>query len=73
MAVCICPWKDGIAQGAKDGGVHMSMNDGIAQGARGGGVHMSMNDGIAQGARGGGVHMPTDGRYDRCFLLPTAN
>ena len=25
MAVCICPWKDGIAQGAKDGGVHMSM------------------------------------------------
>ena len=21
----LCPWKDGIAQGAKDGGVHMSM------------------------------------------------
>ena len=25
MAVCICPWKDGIAQGVRDGGVHMSM------------------------------------------------
>ncbi|MDT8283614.1 MAG: thermonuclease family protein, partial [Gammaproteobacteria bacterium] len=51
MRLFLCPWMDGIAQRAWDGGAHMPWMDGIAQRARDGGAHMSWMDGIQQGAR----------------------
>jgi uncharacterized protein YodC (DUF2158 family) len=37
-AAFLCPWMDGIPQGAKDGGVVCPWMDGIPQGAKDGGV-----------------------------------
>jgi hypothetical protein len=46
MRAFLCPWMDGMQQGARDGGAAMPWMDGMQQGARDGGAAMPWMDGM---------------------------
>ena len=48
MRAFLCPWMDGMQQGAKDGGAAMPWMDGMQQGAKDGGSSMNRKYGILQ-------------------------
>ncbi len=69
MAVCICPWKDGIAQG---GSVHMSMEGRYSTKSQGWRVHMSMEGRYStrsQGWRDVAVFFTADYKLATIFKL----